>query len=76
MADLVFISDKALKTAVMLTDSIMRFPNIICTKLLFALREGNLCGRKLTSNFSLSLYEILGYVLAAKHSPCEIAVTI
>ena len=73
MADLVFISDKALKTAVMLTESIMRFPNIICTKLLFALREGNLCGKKLTSNFSLS-YEILGYVLAAKHSPCEFAV--
>jgi hypothetical protein len=50
-----FISDKALTIAVMLTERIMGLLNIICTKLLFALTESNLCRKKLTSNRSLSL---------------------
>ena len=59
LADAGLISDEAPTTVAMLTDRVMRLLNIICTKLLFALRECDLCGKKLTSNGSLPLQEIL-----------------
>jgi len=55
VADAVFIYDKSPTTATVLTDRIMGLLNIICTKLLFALPEFDLCGKRLASNSSLSL---------------------
>jgi hypothetical protein len=55
LADAGFISDKAPTTTTMLADRIMRLLDIICTKLLFALRECDLSGKMVASNVSMSL---------------------
>ena len=55
LADADFISDKAPTATAMLMDRIMRLLNLICIKLFLALRECDLCGKKLASNDPLSL---------------------